>query len=185
MSRDIIRLENQYYYIIGGCTMDIYEYAMQMEKDGENYYRELSKTGENKGLKKIFTVLADTEVVHYNIFLKMKKNEKTQVADAPILSQVKNIFVKMREEKEITGINLSQIALYKKAQEIEKKSKSFYLEKAEEAKEPSQKEIFLKVADEEKRHFFILDNVIAFVSDAENWLENAEWYRFERYEQTS
>lgn len=29
--------------------MDIYEYAMQMEKDGENYYRELAQKAPNKG----------------------------------------------------------------------------------------------------------------------------------------
>ncbi|MCF6157296.1 MAG: rubrerythrin [wastewater metagenome] len=160
--------------------MDIYEYAMQMEKDGENYYRELSRNVENNGLKKIFTTLADAEVVHYNIFLRMKKNEKVQVTDIPILSDIKNIFIKMRDEKEITGINVSHIALYKEAQEIEKKSQAFYLEKANEVTDPAQKEIFLKIAEEEKKHFFILDNIITFVSDAENWLENAEWYRFDK-----
>lgn len=159
--------------------MDIYEYAMQMEKDGENYYREISRIVDNTGLKKIFVLLADAEVIHYNIFLKMKRNEKVQMTDTPIVSEVKNIFIKLREEKAITGVNLSQIALYKKAQEIEKKSQTFYLEKAAEVKDPLQKEIFLKIADEEKKHFSILDNIIAFVSDAENWLENAEWYRLE------
>lgn len=161
--------------------MDMYEYAMQMEKDGENYYRELAEKVDNKGLAYIFTRLAEAEVVHYQIFLKMKKNEKVSVADTPILTNVKNIFIKMREEKEIAGIQTSQIELYKKAQEIEKKSQEFYSEKAHEVKDPSQKEAFLKIAEEEKKHFFILENIIVFVSRAENWLENAEWYRFDEY----
>lgn len=161
--------------------MDIYEYAMQMEKDGENYYRELAGKVDNTGLKRIFTKLADAEVIHYHIFLRMKKNEKVLVTDTPILTNVKNIFMKMKEEKEITGINTSQIELYKKAQEIEKKSQEFYREKAREVEDLSQKEVFSKVAEEEKKHFFILENIIVFVSRAENWLENAEWYRFDEY----
>lgn len=161
--------------------MDIYEYAMQMEKDGESYYRELAEKVDNPGLKRIFIMLANAEVIHYNTFLKMKRNEEVQMADTPILSDVKNIFIKMRENNEITGINTSHIELYRKAQEIEKRSRDFYEEKANEVKVPSQKEIFLKIAEEEKKHFFILENIIVFVSRAQNWLENAEWYRFDEY----
>ncbi len=38
--------------------MDIYEYAMQMEKDGEDFYRKLAGNTNNPGLSKILTKLA-------------------------------------------------------------------------------------------------------------------------------
>ncbi|MDE2216360.1 MAG: ferritin family protein [Planctomycetota bacterium] len=161
--------------------MDIYKYAMQMEKDGESYYRELTGKIGNRGLKRILTMLADAEVIHYNILLKMKKNEKIGMTDTPILADVKNIFIKMKEEKEITGINISQVELYKKAQQIEEKSQNFYLDKAGEVEDLLQKEIFLKIAEEEKKHFFILESVIDFVSRPQRWLENAEWYHLDEY----
>ncbi len=161
--------------------MDVYEYAMQMEKDGESYYRELTEKIGNRGLKRILSMLADAEVIHYNILLKMKKSEKIEVADASILTDVKNIFIKMKEEKEITGINISQVELYKKAQQIEEKSQNFYLDKAGEVEDLLQKEIFLKIAEEEKKHFFILESVIDFVSQPQRWLENAEWYHLDEY----
>ncbi len=161
--------------------MDVYEYAMQMEKDGESYYRELTEKIGNRGLKRILSMLADAEVIHYNILLKMKKSEKIEVADASILTDVKNIFIKMKEEKEITGINISQVELYKKAQQIEEKSQIFYLDKAGEVKDLLQKEIFLKIAEEEKKHFFILESIIDFVSQPQRWLEDAEWYHLEEY----
>ncbi|MCR4293397.1 MAG: ferritin family protein [Candidatus Kuenenia sp.] len=161
--------------------MDIYEYAMQMEKDGETYYRELVEKVDNKGLKKIFTMLADAEVIHYNLFLKVKKNSVIHMTDTPILSNVKNIFAKMKEEKDTFGVTASQVALYKKAQDIEKKSQVFYLEKADEVNIPSQREIFLKIAEEEKKHYLILENIINFVSRPQTWLENAEWYHLDEY----
>lgn len=130
--------------------MNIYDYAMQMEKDGENYYRDSARKIDNAGLKKILGILANAEVKHYDILQKMKKNEKVQMPDTEILSNVKNIFVNMKEEGETSGVTVSQQELYKKAQEIEKKSQIFYLEKADEVNNPSQKEIFLKIADEEK-----------------------------------
>lgn len=126
-------------------------------------------------------MLADAEVKHYDILQKMKKNETTQLSDSEILSQVKNIFVQMKEGKDTLKVNVGQKELYQKAQEIEKKSQEFYTEKAAEATNPSHREIFLKIADEEKRHYVILENIINFISRPYNWLENAEWYHLEEY----
>ena len=53
--------------------MDIYEYAMQMEKDGEDLYREVASRTANKGLRTILAMLADAEVKHYKLFQNMKK----------------------------------------------------------------------------------------------------------------
>lgn len=161
--------------------MDIYEYAMQMEKDGVQFYREAAGKVDNTGIKNILTMLANEDLKHYNIFLCMKRNEKIQMTDPQILKDVKNIFAKMREEKDFGGVSLPQIELYKKAQEIEKKSWDFYLAKGEEVNDPLQKEIFLKVADEEKKHYFILETIIDFVSRPQQWLENPEWYHLEEY----
>jgi hypothetical protein len=49
----------------------------------------------------------------------------------------------MREKKQFDA-DVSQIALYKKAQGIEKQTRDFYLDKAEEVV-TEQKEIFLKI----------------------------------------
>ncbi len=161
--------------------MNIFDFAMQMEKDGEQYYRNSAQKTQNAGLKKILGMLADAEVKHYDILQKMKKNETTQLPDSEILSHVKNIFVQMKEEKDTLDVNVGQKVLYKKGQEIEKKSQEFYTGKAAEATNPSQREIFLKIADEEKRHYVILENIINFISRPYNWLENAEWYHLEEY----
>ena len=159
--------------------MDIYEYAMQMEKDGEDYYREISHKTANAGLQNILTRLADAEVKHYKVFQSMKNNEDIPDTDAGILAGVKNIFISMREEEQ-TGIDSSQAELYRKAQEIEKKTRDFYLEKADEVN-ASQKTVFLKIADEEKKHYLILEKIIDFVTRPETWLENPEWYHLEEY----
>lgn len=37
------------------------------------------------------------------------------------------------------------------------------------------------MAGEEKRHFFILENIIDFVSRPQSWLENAEFNKLEEY----
>jgi len=160
--------------------MDIYAYAMQMEKDGENFYRELAEKAKNEGTRNILTMLANAEVEHYRIFADMKKHETTQPVDLAYLADIKNIFVKMRERKEPLAVNGPQIDLYRKAQELEKKTRDFYREKAGEV-DQAQKAIFLKIADEEQKHFTILESVIDMVSRPQAWLENPEWYHLEDY----
>lgn len=159
--------------------MDIYAYAMQMEKDGEQLYRELAQETKNTGLRNIFIMLADAEVGHYNTFKKLKTHEKVDLPDTMITTDVKNIFVKIREAKEISNLDISQVNLYRKAQEIEKRSEEFYIVKGNEVDDEAQRNMFRKIADEEHKHFIILESIVDFVSRPEQWLENAEWYDLE------
>jgi rubrerythrin len=160
--------------------MDRYEYAMQMEKDGEKYYRQLAEKTSDKGLKTILAMLADEEVMHYNLIKNMKTSQPT-LAETTLLNDAKNVFAQIRDSNEAPGTDLGQIELYKKAQDIEKKSQDFYQEKANEAEKEYQKGILLRLANEEKKHYFLLENIIEFVSRPEQWLEDAEFNHLEEY----
>jgi rubrerythrin len=160
--------------------MNIFEFAMKMEKDGENYYRQLAEKVNNKGIQTILTMLADEEVKHYNALVKIQA-QKPQMAEPTILTDARNVFEQMKEGNEKFNIDVNQIELYKDAQKIEEGSINFYLEKADEVTEEYQKELFLKLAEEEKKHYFLLENIIDFVSRPETWLENAEWHHLDEY----
>lgn len=160
--------------------MDIFDYAMQLEKDGEGYYREAASKSANKGLTRILTMLADAEVAHYNVFSRMKENKQGRYTETPILKDVKNIFVTMRDEGDLEGISVSELEVYRTAQGIEKKTEDFYLGKAAQAK-GTERETFLQVAGEENKHYFILQQIIDFISRPNHWLENAEWYHLDEY----
>ncbi|MCK5075954.1 MAG: rubrerythrin, partial [Calditrichia bacterium] len=76
--------------------MNIYEYAIKMEKDGESYYREQAQKTTNKGLISILNILADSEVKHYKTLEKMRDEDKTATfADTAVLEGAKNIFAEM------------------------------------------------------------------------------------------
>ncbi len=156
--------------------MDIYKYAMQMEVDGRHFYLDLAKKTENAGIKSVLTMMAESEAKHYNVILDMQKNDKTEYSkDTAVLKEIKNIFMEMKDEKEI-DIDVSQVEFYKKALEIETKSEKFYLERADEEKDPHRKEIFLTLAKEEKGHCILLENIVNLVSQPDSWIENSEWY---------
>ncbi len=163
--------------------MDAYDYAMQLEKDGESYYRDGAARSGNKGLKHILTMLADAEVKHYHIFKEMKENKPVEVGETTILQDVKNVFLKMREEGGAEGIADTDLDLYKGAQEIERRTETFYLETAGQTEDAGQKEALLRIAKEEHKHYNILEEIIEFVSRPlpGHWLENAEFYHLEDY----
>ena len=160
--------------------MDIFEYALQMEKDGENFYREIAENTDNKGLKTIVTMLANEEVKHYQAIERMKQDQY-EMAETSILNNAKNIFVQMKEEAEEFDSDLEQTKLYRKAQEIEKQSQQFYQSKADQLDNENQKRLFEQLAKEEEKHYFLLENIIDLVSRPQQWLENAEWHHLEEY----
>jgi len=160
--------------------MEVFGYAMNMEKEGEEYYRELANNTDKTGLKKIFTWLADEEVKHYNIFENMKKEIAYTLTQTPLLRNAKTIFEKMRQEKTF-DFDASQITMYRKAQDIEKKIQDYYLKEANRLSDARQRETLIKIAKEEEKHYLLLDNIIELVSRPQTWLESAEFYHLDEY----
>lgn len=165
--------------------MNIYQFAMQMEKDGENYYRLLAKESTVPGLARIFLMLADEEVKHYNVIERLSRKESNPpLVAARILENVKNVFVTMQVAKEDLRIDTTKAASeYRKACAIEEMSQKFYLEKAGLVEDGYERQIFLRLAKEEGNHLRIMENIVEFVSRPEpgNWLENAEWHHLNEY----
>ncbi len=161
--------------------MNVIDLAMQMEKDGETYYRHLADKTTNPGLRNILGLLAADEAKHYQVLQKMKETFKAELVSTPILSKSKNIFQLLREEKDWEALPAGQIDLYRKAKEIETKSFKFYMEKARETGDARTQKLFFLIAEEEKRHEFLLEHILQFVSRPQTWLENAEFNHLDQY----
>jgi rubrerythrin len=152
-----------------------------MEKEGEAFYRQLAAQSPNPGLKKILIMLADDEVKHAETFEIMKKDTPAEMAETRILKYAKNVFEQMREAGAEIKTDVSQIELYKKAQALEVKSENFYRQKALEVETGELRNMFLKIADEEQKHFVLLRNIVELVSRPDLWVENAEFFHLDEY----
>ncbi|HBG61602.1 MAG: hypothetical protein A2Y03_05850 [Omnitrophica WOR_2 bacterium GWF2_38_59] len=155
--------------------MNIFDYAMQIEKEGEALYQSFAKDSPQKGLATIFTGLAEQEHKHYKTFKKMKYSEGTESIDTPFLDNVKSIFTEWKKEKHKFKFKISQADLYRKALDIEQKSIDLYMEKSKEVDSDKQRQIFKKIANEEKSHYEIMENIIEFITKPERWVEHAEF----------
>jgi rubrerythrin len=164
--------------------MTIIELAMQREKEAEAYYRGLAAKAEDRGLRGILEKLAGVEARHYDV-LKAMQGKKTDapVEDARFLADMKAAFEKLRGAAGTFKFDVSQVELYRHAQQKETEARQFYAEQAAKAGSEQTATLFRRLAGQEQIHYQILGSIIEFVSrtEAGHWLENAEWYQREDY----
>jgi len=160
--------------------MDIFEFAIQMEKDGEEYYRQLASKAIHPGIQGVLNQLADDEVKHREAISHIQ--QKTVIfADTTVLEEAKNVFQQIQDfggEFDLTG---DEEAAYRQAVELERKSISFYLDRFDQVDNPAHKALFEKLADEEKKHYHLMSNLVDFVASPKTWLEDARFSRLDEY----
>lgn len=176
---------NEYFFLIsginkvdeGGMKMDIYEFAMDIEKKGRDHYIQMMDQSESKGLKKIFGFLADEEAKHYR-YIEAIKNKLKIDFESHNLENAERIFdILISEERENYTAIKDQIEAYHKASEFEGKSIDFYKEQLNKHKDPLEKNIFLRLYFEEKKHKLLIENILEFVTEFEMEASSPEHLR--------
>lgn len=155
--------------------MNVYEYAMKVEREGEAYYRDMASKAKNPGLKRIFTMLADEEVKHFNVFRNMMKKEDIDLNKLDLITDTKTIFQTLEEEKDNVDLDSEHIQYYKDAIAREDNSYDFYAQKAQELEDEVEKDIFLQIANEEKKHKRVLEEIVLYLEEPASWVASAEF----------
>jgi len=161
--------------------MNIFEYALEKEKQSQQYYKDLAEKCNNEGLNYILNMLSEEEGLHIIIIQKMQGEHPEIPQKSALLENARKTFEKMKDSKETFDFNISQVELYKKAREMEKSALEHYIGKINELKDETQKKIFQKLANEEQRHYNLLGNIIEFITRPQSWLENAEFHHIDEY----
>lgn len=164
----------------GYPIMDIFEFALQMEKDGAKFYRDIAQKTKHDPVRAVLEILAEEEDKHYQAILAIQKAEHN-MTETEILDSARNIFQRVRDFGEDFDAEADQVKLYEQALELEYKSRAFYLDRADQVKLPRQKELFKILAEEEAQHITLLENLSEFAARPQHWLENAEFFHAEEY----
>jgi rubrerythrin len=142
--------------------MNIFDFAMKMELDGKAYYEKLSAEAAVAGLKTIFVRLAADEQKHYDTIKAIKSGTSGAMADSTVLEEAKNLFMDLMEDKNIVGSLKRSLDGYEYARKIEADSVRFYEDAAGKESNPDTAKLLLQIADEEKKHYNIMDNLYDF-----------------------
>lgn len=155
--------------------MNIFDFAMKMEQDGKTYYEKLAAETDSIGLKGIFTSLALDEQKHYEIIQAMKSDTNPKMIDSTVLETAKNLFEEFAGDRSIAASLKKSLDGYQHARKIEADSVRFYEDMAKKESNPEIVQLLLRIANEEKKHFNILDNLCDYTLAPQNFLAWAEF----------
>ncbi|HAL45075.1 MAG: hypothetical protein A2Y12_08395 [Planctomycetes bacterium GWF2_42_9] len=149
-------------------ALEVFQIAEQIEQNASKFYRDAAAAAKNKDTAKIFTILADMEDKHKNIFSEMLENYKQSQEDANIFDPDNEMMYYMKgmalnsgwEGKAAPELlfsgNETPAEILKTALNAEQNSINFYLGIKELVKSKTDKEKIENIIKEEMSHIVYL-----------------------------
>jgi rubrerythrin len=153
--------------------MELFDVAIQMEKEGESFYRDIANKAATQGFRTIFNMLADDEASHGKTFEAMKKNVPAVMIGSTASEKAEELFRSVTKEDFLS--EQSQLSIYERALEIELKSIEFYSEQLEALDREDLRKNLERIIHEERMHYDLIDDIIVMVERPESWVEHAEF----------
>jgi rubrerythrin len=164
--------------------MNVFDFAMEMEDSGHDYYENLARAANLPGLKTIFTRLAEDELKHFEIFRDLKAGNRAKpMPETASLDTAQNIFLLLPRGTEGLKDMAGALAAYRHAMKLEADSFRFYEDAASKETDPEVKTLLLQIAVEEHKHFNILENIYDFVNAPNQHLEWGEFSNLGEFRQ--
>ncbi|HZJ58601.1 MAG TPA: ferritin family protein [Clostridia bacterium] len=161
--------------------MRSYEFAIQMELDGERYYMEQAEKHRDSGLHTIFLTLARDERKHAQILKDRMKQLDTVLSETTSYADYKNVFQDTPDFHNVIKDIPDQLDVYSVAMDKEKESINLYKGMLEEARDDGDREVFRFLIHEEQIHYNLLEEIWSHVNRAVEWVESAEFGLREEY----
>lgn len=155
--------------------MNALDFALKMELDGENYYKELSEKNKDNSLHVVFDVLAEEEEYHYKFIKEKISKSMGDLKRNKALGESRNVFD--MSSKIISEIKATpdQMDAYVLALGFEKKSVELYGKLLAEATNDDDKNIFEALVKEEQSHYNLIEDMIDILIKPKDWVEAAEF----------
>ncbi len=155
--------------------MNLLEYAIKMEQDGEEYYAKQAEINSGNSLHTVCILLSNEEKRHKEILENESANLPYTMDESNIGEEVKSLFEGMEDfQSEIKKIP-TQLDFYRFALDNEQKSIDLYKEFASNSESEEEKKLFEYLIEQEKEHFRIVDQFVKILTHAEQWVEAAEF----------
>lgn len=160
-------------------TLDILKSAILLERKGFAFYSAVASQTKHNAVKKFFEHMAEEEVEHINILSEQFKHFKEHNSFASTPSQSKKHEAEASEilnddiKREITAASYEAAAI-SAAISMEKRAVDLYAQRAKEAKDPKEKEIYAWLSSWEDGH---LDMLVAIEKEIQEkiWYDNSFW----------
>ena len=126
-------------------------------------------------------MLSDDETRHYKMIYKMLDEKKVEYRDTESFKHIKNIFYDLKESNECFVLEKSFLEVLLEAIKREKEIINLYEKIEKEDVTKAERSLLKNLINEEKKHATILENMHAFLSKPETWVESAEFNHLDEY----
>jgi rubrerythrin len=160
-------------------AIDILKTAILLERRGKAFYTQVARQTESKAVKQIFEMMAEEEDEHVAFLSKQFANfEKTQAFLKPEhheeVDDTDAVMILSAEiKKEISAASFEAAAI-SAAIDFENRAIAVYSQRAEEATDPNEKELYQMLADWEKGHHHLLHKLNEDLKE-QIWNDNNFW----------
>jgi rubrerythrin len=161
--------------------MNVFDFALKMEEDGRAYYQKLAAETSVPEFKTIFAMLADAEQEHHDAIEAMKKGVPAEQVDSKVLAKVKNVFQNLLERKKTLTSLKGDPDGFKHAIRIAEEGIKLYEEMAGKETKPVAVKVLLMLAEEERKHLEIMENIYDFVEAPHTYLAWGEFSNLKDY----
>ena len=167
--------------------MDIFEFALQLESDSEQYYLEQAEKAKYDDLKVVLQGLAADEQRHYKILEAMRNQFQLPVNDtrgkrkSTVFDSFEQDFAKLKEVISIENLKDEQVDLYRVALSKENESVALYKKMKAATDDVERQKAFDILIAEEQHHVEVLDGIINMLNHVHDWVESAEFNHKDDY----
>ena len=161
--------------------MNAFEFAVNMEKDGEKYYLEQADKNKKNPLNVVFRRLAADEAKHARIIRDWMDGKPYALQSDNQLNAEKDLFLHQKDFQSSVKELPDQVELYHTALAKEKQSVDLYTDLLAKAGDDEGRALLKFLIEEEQKHYSILEEMYRHVNRPNEWVESAEFGIREEY----
>jgi len=161
--------------------IDIMRESIKLELNGKSFFEQVADATHNELGKKMFMKLANDETQHLRIFSDMftklvGEEWKNHVGDlkssgkAPLIDALAKKIASAGKEARASELEAISIAM-----DLERNAIEFFSGAAQKTDDDKAREVFNKIADEERLHYDLLQAQHDYLSNSGYWFDVAEF----------
>ena len=158
-------------------SLDILKTAILLERKGKAFYTQAARNSQSKSAQKIFEMMAEEEDEHIDFLTKQAKSfieNQTFIHPEPHHEEDHDVEIlteKIKEEINAAGFEAAAISA---AIDFENRAVEVYSNRAREAEDPTEKEMYQMLSDWEKGHHHLLHKLNEDLKE-QIWNDNNFW----------
>lgn len=155
--------------------MNVFDCAIKIEEEARQYYERLGSQSSEPEMKHLFSLLAASEDELRDNLLKIKGRLPSEQAQVDALDGASCCFRPLLTERELLEVAKDDHDLYRFSMREEEEEIRFYEELAAKTSDPATRSCLLMLAEEERRHLNVVENIYDFVEAPKSYLAWGEF----------